>query len=258
MIWSSRKALWCVCVLLMSTTAHAEQLTFTTGDWRPYIFEENGTVDPKMSGFSVEIVNSVFANLGHQVIYKTAPFLRQIQEVERGKFTALVGVYQEEAPNLVFPKEPIGMTRNCFYTKPEQTWQYENLKSLPSVRFATISGYVYGEIDDYVEANDERVIKLTGRESEMMMRLTELVDIDRVAAFVQDVAVAEYFFKIKGLEGRYKKAGCLPFIETMIGFSPKDPRTADFVPEFDIQVAKLRDSGEMERILNKYGVTDWK
>lgn len=248
----------CIWVLTMSATAHAEQLTFTTGDWRPYIFEENGTVGSKIPGFSVEIVNSVFANLGYDIVYETVPFLRQIQEVERGNFTALVGVYREEAPNLIFPQEPIGMTHNCFYTKAGHTWQYESLEDLSSVTLATIRGYTYGEIDSYIEANDEKVIKLTGGEAGMMKRLTKLVDIDRVTAFVQDVAVAEYFFKIEGLKGRYQKAGCLPFIETMIGFSPNDPRTSAFVEKFDIEIAKLRGSGELKKILTKYGIADWK
>lgn len=139
--WTSRKIWMCFWVLTLSTTAHAEQLTFTTGDWRPYIFEENGIVGSTIPGFSVEIVNSVFANLGYDIVYETLPFLRQIQDVESGKFTALVGVYRKEAANLIFPQEPIGMTRNCFYTKAGHTWQYESLEDLSSVKFATVSGY---------------------------------------------------------------------------------------------------------------------
>jgi polar amino acid transport system substrate-binding protein len=258
MNWASRKLWACIWVLTMSATAHAEQLMFTTGDWRPYIFEENGTVDSKMPGFSVEIVNSVFANLGYDIVYETAPFLRQIQAVENGRFTALVGVYRNEAPNLIFPLEPIGMTRNCFYTKVGHTWQYKSLKDLSSVTIATVRGYTYGEIDSYIKANDTKVVKLVGGEAYMMKRLTKMVDFDRVTAFVQDVAVAEYFFKTEGLKGRYQQAGCLPFIETMIGFSPNDLRTSAFVQGFDVEIAKLRGSGELRKILTKYGIADWK
>ena len=245
-------------VLTMSATAHAEQLVFTTGDWRPYIFEEGRKVDSQTPGFSVEIVNAVFANMGHDIVYETLPFLRQLPDVERGKLTALVGVYESEAPNLIFPQEPIGMTQNCFYTKTENTWQYENLEDLSYVTIATVSGYTYGEIDDYIKANSERVMKLTGSEQDMMKRLTMLVDFDRVTAFVQDVAVADYHFKTKYLEDRYKKAGCLPVIETMIGFSPNDPRTPALVQEFDIEMAKLRSSGELKKILSRYEIADWK
>jgi polar amino acid transport system substrate-binding protein len=258
MTWVSRITWACVWVFAMSATAHAERLTFTTGDWRPYIFEENGTVDSKTPGFSIEIVNAAFAKLGYEIVYKTAPFLRQIDEVERGIFTALVGVYRAEAPNLVFPQEPIGMTRNCFYTRVGNTWKFKNLKDLPSIRFATVDGYIYGEIDSYIKANDERVMKLKGNEASMMMRLTKLVETDRVTAFLQDTAVAQYFFETRGLKDRFQRSGCLPFIETMIGFSPKDPRTSALVQEFDIEIAKLRGSGELEKILTKYGISDWK
>lgn len=242
----------------MSATAHAEQLSFTTGDWRPYIFEEKGTVSSKTPGFSIEIVNAVFAKLGYEIVYKTAPFLRQIQDVERGDFTALVGVYQTEAPNLIYPQEPIGMSRNCFYTKAGRTWKFKSLKDLSSVRIAVVGGYTYGEIDSYIKANSERVIKLKGNEARMMMRLTKLVEIDRVTAFVQDVAVADYFFERTGLKGRFQKAGCLPVIASMIGFSPKDPRAPGFVKKFDIEIARLRRSGKLVKILSKYGIADWK
>jgi polar amino acid transport system substrate-binding protein len=255
---TSIKIWTCIWILTMSVTAHAEQLLFTTGDWQPYIFEKNGTVNSTKPGFSVEIVNSVFANLGYDIAYKTIPFLRQIQEVEMGKFTALVGVYREEAPNLIFPQEPIGMTQNCFYTKAGNSWQYESLEDLSSAQIATVSGYTYGEIDNYINANDNRVLKLTGSEVDMMKRLTQLVDSDRVTAFAQDVAVAEYFFKVEGLESLYQKAGCLPSIETMIGFSPKDPRTSAFIQEFDTEIAKLRSSGELKKILARYEIADWK
>lgn len=140
MSWAKKIIRVCIWMLAMSATAHAEQLTFTTGDWRPYIFEENGTVDPKMPGFSVEIVSSVFANLGYDIVYETAPFLRQISEVEGGNFAALVGVYREEAPNLIFPQEPIGMTRNCFYTKVGNTWKFKSLKDLSSIMLAVVGG----------------------------------------------------------------------------------------------------------------------
>lgn len=256
--WTSRKIWTCIWLLTMSVTAHAEQLMFTTGDWRPYIFEKNGTVSLTKPGFSVEIVNSVFASLGYDIVYKTAPFLRQIHEVEMGNFIGLVGVYREEAPNLVFPQEPIGMTKNCFYTKAGQTWQYENIEDLSSSNIAVVGGYSYGEIDNYINANDKRVMKLTGSEVSMMKRLTQLVDHDRVTAFLQDVTVAEYFFKVEDLKGRYQKAGCLTAIKTMIGFSPNDPRTAVFVQEFDIEIAKLRSSGELKKILTKYEIADWK
>ena len=59
-----------------------KQLTFTTGDWRPYIFEVDGTVGPNKPGFSIEIVNAVFVKMGYDLRYVTAPFLRQMQEVE--------------------------------------------------------------------------------------------------------------------------------------------------------------------------------
>ena len=248
----------CAFLILTPSSSVAETLTFTTGDWRPYIFEASGTVDPARPGYSIEIVNAAFEGLGHQITYKTAPFLRQIQEVEKGTFTALAGVYQEEAPKLIFPNEAIGLTRNCFFAKPDQSWEYSGVESLLSATIAVVDGYIYGDIDDYLETGGGRVIKLIGSETDMMKRLTELVDIDRATAFVQDFAVADYFFRSAGLSGRYKAVGCLPHIEIKIGFSPNDKRSAGFSREFDVQIDKLRRTGALQTILDRYDVRDWK
>jgi len=86
MIITLKQACLSICLLLVSVSAISDQLTFTTGDWRPYIYELDGTVDTNTPGFSIEIINTVFAKMGHSIIYKTAPFLRQIEETGQGKF----------------------------------------------------------------------------------------------------------------------------------------------------------------------------
>jgi polar amino acid transport system substrate-binding protein len=258
MIFTLKQTCLSICIFLVSTAAYSDQLTFTTGDWPPYIYELDGTVDTNRPGFSIEIINAVFAKMGHSITYKTAPFLRQIAETEQGKFVALAGVYQEEAPKLLFPQEPIGMTRNCFYTKLNSSWTYTGLEHLSEIRIVVVGGYTYGEIDSYIEAKNGKVMELTGNEASMMNRLTKLVELDRATAFVQDITVAEHFFKKEGIQGRFKTAGCLDRIASMIGFAPNDPRSEGFVREFDLQITKMRESGELGKILEKYSVSDWK
>ena len=247
-----------LCLITCPQIAQSDQFLFTTGDWRPYIFEVNGTVDAYKPGFSIEIVNAVFNRMGHQITYKTAPFLRQIAETGNGKYLALAGIYQQEAPELLYPQEPIGMTQNCFYTKTSNSWIFSDIGQLAGIVIAIIDGYVYGEIDGYLESENEKIIALTGDETKMMERLVGLVEIDRAQAFVQDTAVAEYYFKSKGIQHQFKSAGCLSSIPSMIGFAPNDPRSIKLIREFDRQISKLRESGELELILSKYGFSDWK
>ena len=257
---SALKKTWLITfIFLFPTVAVSDQLTFTTGDWRPYIFESQGTVDANKPGSSIEIVNTVFTALGHDITYKTAPFLRQLKETGQGKYLALVGVYKEEAPHLLFPKEPIAMTQNCFYTRSDNQWNYNNLiKQLSAVTIAVIDGYTYGEIDSYITKEEKNIIKLTGNETDMMSRLVELLDFDRATAFVQDTMVAKHFFKHQGIEGQYRTAGCLEAIPSMIGFAPNAPKSLFFANAFDAQIKKLRESGELGKILSKYDIVDWK
>ena len=251
---------FCITFSLLGAQLMAEtkSLKFTTGDWAPYIYEWNGTVHPERPGSSVEIVTRIMEELGYEYDFTILPFLRQIFETETGNYDAMVGVYMQEAPNLIFPDEPIGISRNCFFTSAESDWQYTGFDSLEGKKFAIVQGYIYGEVDAYIPNHQDQFLAILGSESNMMERLASLVEIGRVHAFIQDYEVALHHFESAGIKGKFKSVGCMRDIPITIGFSPKNKATPKRIAEFDRVFSELRDSGEIARILKKYGVEDWK
>lgn len=238
--------------------SETRSLNLTTGDWPPYIFQWEGTIHPERPGSSVEIVTRIMGEIGYDLSFTALPFLRQISETEKGAYDAMVGLYAQEAPHLVFPREPIGISRNCFFTTTDSEWSWAGLESLAGRSFAIVDGYNYGEVDSYIPDHRDQFIAITGHELGLMERLTALVDSGRVDAFIQDHYVALHFFEKDGLRDRFKSVGCMQEIPIVMGFSPENPKTATRVEEFDRIFAELRASGEIARILKKYGVEDWK
>ncbi|KAE9625119.1 substrate-binding periplasmic protein [Parasedimentitalea maritima] len=241
----------------MPSSLISEELVFATGDWRPYIFEESGDVVPETPGFSVEIVNKVFEKMGHSITYVSAPFARQIKMAEQGTVDALVGLYQDEAPSLVFPAEPIGTTQNCFFVKSDNSWKYEKIEDLSEIVLGTILGYTYGEIDTFIENKPENIFSLSGSETVMMERLVGLLDMGRVDTFVQDKLITEFFLSNFETNEKLENVGCLAKVPFYVGFSPKGQFSKEFAMEFDKILNEMRRSGELDEILAKYSVLDW-
>lgn len=246
--------------LLMFYSVHtqAESLLFTTEDWRPFVFADANNVQAQMPGFSVEIVNAAFRNMGYSIDYQPKPFKRQIKETQSGKYAGIVGLLASDAPNLVYPKEGVGEIRNCFYVGKHSRWHYEQPESLRQVVLGVVGGYTYGVIDSHIwQYRDSQIYVYSGDNDKALSRLTELLQAERINVVVEDEAVMEFYLIQSGQKDSVKQVGCLEAQPAMVGFTPKDSRAQQWADEFDIQLDSMRKSGELRRILSKYGVSDW-
>ncbi|WP_341661368.1 transporter substrate-binding domain-containing protein [Vibrio sp.] len=246
-------------VLLFCVGLQAKPLTFATGDWRPYIFEKNDTLDVNHPGFSIEIVDRVFAKLGYQITYKTPPFSRQLVDTERGVYAALVGLIVSDAPDFIYPTESVGQINNCFYTRNGNEWKFNGIPSLDAVNLGVINSYSYGVIDDYVGQNRTgNVIAISGSEENMLERLFSMLEAGRIDVVIDDSSVVTHYLKSASLTDQFQVVGCLGAVPAMIGFSPALPESKELAQKFSLGVQELRHSGELQEILNKYGIVDWK
>ena len=76
---------------------------------------------------------------------------------------------------------------------------------------------------------------------------------------MDDSAVADHLLMKSGLNQDIRKAGCSPnTIDFYVGFSPKNPASAARAETLSKAMLELRSSGQLEQILARYGVKDWK
>ena len=76
---------------------------------------------------------------------------------------------------------------------------------------------------------------------------------------MDDSAVADHLLMKSGLNQSIRKAGCSPnTIDFYVGFSPKNPASAARAETLSKAMLELRSSGQLEQILARYGVKDWK
>jgi polar amino acid transport system substrate-binding protein len=243
-------------VLLASGGAlQAATISIVADEWCPY----NCTPGDERPGYMIEIVQKVLGEAGHTIDYRNMPWSRAIEEARRGKFDAIVGAAQGDAPDFVFPGEKLGVSANVLMVKSGTAWRYSDLDSLQAVSLGTIRDYSYGdELDAYITQHekDAKRVQVASGDTALETNFRKL-DAGRIDVLVEDRNVIEYYLAGAGQAGAYVAAGDLGEDDLFIAFSPANKDAAEYARLLGEGVQKLRASGELAVILKKYGLKDW-
>lgn len=262
MDWHFKYAVYLFCLLLSIPTpteaSERRRVVIGTGDGRPFIFTDNGSVLPTNPGLSIEILQAVANEHNWALTFTEMPFARQVSATRSGQINGLVAVFENDAPDLQYPREPIAAAQNCFFTQSASEFQYNTPTSLDSIRFGVTNGYHYGEIDDYVaQDNLKNVVKVSGEDKASLFTLFRLLEVNRIDAFIEASRVVEYAIEANDIKN-VKKAGCTAPLYAYVAFTPDSDASVLLANDVDATVTRLRASGELDAILKKYGVDDWK
>ena len=243
-----------ISVVIITPILWADELVIAADPWCPYVCEP-GSAKP---GFMVEIAKTVFAKAGHSVLYKTEPWARAIKNSRDGKNNGAFGAFISDAPDHIFSDEALGTSTTAVFVKKGSTWKYTGAASLENVSLGVIRGYSYGEeIDNYVkkhEGNSKRV-QLSNTLDSLVQKLVR----GRIGAFPDDRMVVGWYLKQNNLNGKLQEAGVAIEAEGVhIAFSPKLASSKKYIKILSTGVKTIRKSGELSKILARYGLKDWK
>lgn len=241
-------------IFIFSTPSIADEITIVADQWSPYC----GVPDTAKPGYGIEIAQLAFKNAGHTVKYINMPWNRAITATRKGNYNAIIGAYKEEAPDFVFPEEEFGVTNNCFYVKNGNSWKFKDLQSLQNLRVGLVEDYSYGEeLDRYFKEHKESVQYARGEDpSETNIR--KLLA-GRFDVFIEDENVVLEKIEKMGVADKVINAG-----ETgvkgkiYIAFSPNFAKSKEYADIFTKGIKTLEESGELKKILDKYGLKHWK
>lgn len=234
----------------------AETITIVADEWCPY----NCAPGSDKPGYMIEIAQKVLGEAGHTIEYSNMPWSRAIEESRRGRFTAIVGAARDDAPDFVYPDQPLGISGSVFAVKKGADWKYTGTDSLAAVSVGVIQDYSYSEeFDAYsaTHAKDSKRIQVATGENALSTNIRKL-DAGRIGALLEDKAVFEYQLAQEGKIGAFDFAGGLEEAEIFIAFSPAIPAAKDYAKLLGEGIANLRASGELAKILERYGLKDWK
>lgn len=256
-----KKFILTVCLLAgFSTVAYADEVVLAGDVWCPI----NCEPDSDKPGYMIEIARQALAPHGHTVVYRVLPWARAIEEARRGDINGIIGAFKEDAPDFVFPEVEQSMLGDEFFVKKDSSWRYTGIDSLKDVSLAVILDYAYtDELDPYVQANlkDSSKIQAVAGDDALPINIRKLLK-GRVEVVVESASVFWYTAATMGVADKLEEAGAVPEkTETYLAFSPAPAlaeKSAEYAKLLSEGTQKLRESGELAKILAKYNLKDWR
>lgn len=253
-----RKAAMSVLFVLtfLSSVAFADTIKLVADNWMPY----NGDGKSE-TGYMLDIAQKVFGDAGYTVVFEAMPWARAIDTVRKGSYDGIVGAAVNDAPDFVFPKNELAIVDTEFFVKKGTAWRYDGIQSLAKIRLAVIKDYSYNtDLDKYIADNAAAKDKLDiGFGDDVLESNFQKLMSGRVDVVTDGGAVLKYTAGKMGIAGQVVSAGIGdPGSKTYIAFSPVGKSSKDYAQILSDGIDRLRKSGELKKILAKYGLTDWK
>lgn len=245
-----------VLLFLFSSSAFAEKITIAADEWCPF----NCSPGAEQPGFMIEVADKVFSEHGYTLEYKVMAWSRAIREARVGNIHGIIGAFKGDAPDFIFPEQELSILRNTFFVRKENTWTYHGVQSLKAIQLAAISGYDYGdELREYIQENENTHVSLLNSSGHPLAKGIELLNRNRVDALIEADPVFWYTAQTLGLQDQFKTAGHTDAPQhSYITFSPALPESHKYARLLSEGIQKLRESGELSIILQRYGLTDWR
>jgi polar amino acid transport system substrate-binding protein len=245
----------CLLALVLACPVEARERVVVVADtWMPY----TGVPGASHEGYAVEILRVVFKRRGIDVEYRELPRQRAISDVRSGRADILIGATRDEQPGFIYPETSLGRRDLCFFTL-DRGWRFTGRESLGSVITGYVQGHDYPEwfLED-VKRHPERFHALHGEDASE--RLLAMLAEGRVQVVPGSRAVIGHYARRAGLQDRIVLAGCdkADARELFFGLSPAKPeRSRLLAGMLDKGMYTLRNTGQLNHLLIKYGLKDW-
>jgi len=236
--------------------ANADDIIMGSGDWCPYVCDPS--IHDGANGYLADIAKIIFEDAGHSFTIKYMPFARALSFAREGKITGIPGIYMGDAPDLIFPSAPQGIGINTFYVRRESPWTFKGTDSFSTVtRLGVIRDYYYGdEVHEFIKRFPSKIDILHGNNPQVRSLIK--LQRGRIDAWIEDNQVAQYNINRMKLEGEIVPAGTVGNeLDVYIAFSPHVENARKYSRLITEGIERLRQSGDLKRILDAYGIGDW-
>lgn len=236
--------------VFLAAFGSAETVRIRADSWMPM----NGAPAGAKPGYVVEILQAICKDNDLTLDYQLLPWEESLAAARDGTIEGVIGAGAKEAEALILPAEAIGTARVSLWLLKDKFWMYRGIDSLGKLRLGVNPGYSYWDaLDAYIKDHQPpQVIPFAGDAplADLIRKLHDgEIDVfpETEAVFVWNVR--ELGFSPDAFRAEYTHSGDPIFVAFTAG--PKGQRYAKL---FDAGMARLRKSGELARILERYGV----
>ncbi len=211
-------------------------------------------------GYVIDVVKAIFQNRGYTVTIKNQPWNRALETVQAGKANGILAVTKSAAPDLIYPRHEIANYIPAVFSLNTKPWNYDGVASLKQVRLGLIQNYGNGEgnpeLEKYLESKSSRISYIAAQDGDLHLFL--MIEAEHIDAMIEDQLVGNFILEKMGKKHLFKSNRIQQnYIYGYIGFRPADKSSQKLADIFDEEIVKLRKSGQLKRILDVYGLSDW-
>lgn len=248
-------------------------LNLITTEFCPYVCvpeKEDGE-----KGFVLDIFMAVFEKHGYTVNFEVQPWLRALKSFHESKsfdgLLAATRIHPIDKDIAVFPETEICIYVHKFYAVKDSplsgSWKYAGLDSLKHIRLGCVRGWSYSsaEITRYVNETPEPLVSamsgddLLGRNVRMLLK-------KRTDLYVENEYMLTYFLYKQIQAGNREMEKIVPVdsvpVEEGVAESYpvfyKNRNGEKYAAVFADGMKELRASGQLEGIMARYGLKDWR
>lgn len=238
-------------LLMLNASAFAQTLTFAADEWCP-VNCEPGSERP---GYMVEIASRILEPLGYEVRYQQITWARALLFARQGRFDGVFAGTPEEATGFVFPSEAQGRYTIGMFVAKDDPWRYDGPSSLKDKRAGLIIDYGYGE---EIEASVNRYSEVvrTGGNNALEQNIRTLAA-GRLDYMLEDINTFSYKAEEMGLADRFRLEKTFTQDDLFIALTPAHANSHEIAKALSEGMHRLRNSGELSQILQRYGLRDW-
>lgn len=236
-----------------SLCAHSEQYTCVSFEYPPLIYKG---ADGRSEGLAVDIVSSVFKQMGHSMTVELYPWSRSLASIRLGEKDCIFTIYRspEREQFLDYSNESIAPQIVYFYTRKDSNVSFNgDLEALKKLRIGTAYKVNYGPKFEDMRA------RLNIDEAPTIEQNFKKLVIGRVDLIPSNLYTAASTMEQAGLKEYAGQIVKLPIpienVPSYIGFA-KLRKLGALRDGFDAEFKKFVASGGYKRLLEKYRLAD--
>ncbi len=233
----------------------AATITIRADTWFPY----NGKPGDTREGYMIDLARLIAARAGHQIDYRQLTWKEALEQTRQGAIDCVVGASREDAEGFRFPDHAWGQSGDTFFAFADRVSPGLTLETLIEHRLAVVKDYAYGEsLQHYVDTAPLTQFEMIEGSRDPFAVALMMLATRRVDVVTEDRAVGAERIASLGLSGRVIEVGHTEDAEPIyIACTPARPEGEQYARMFDQGMVAARASGELARILQRYGLNDW-
>lgn len=209
-----------------------------------------------------DVLRAAFAESDIRLHFKFVPYGRAIQGTLDGDYAAITFAGTANSPNFLFVRNFVMINEVRFAVPVDSKWVYTGTKSLEKIRLGTPTGFRTGNpgVDAHISnpsTPNAVVMSSSDNPTSSQIANVERLLAGRIDALLCGSLAFRFIVNKMGIEDRLR-LDPTPVAQfyNHIAFSPNYPGADELRKKVEERITRLKSTGTIAGLLNKYGLTD--